>query len=73
MPEGTNFNHRHVWKSYGISGSSDGQLTVGDLRDAIAAYPDDAAVVFGICNHGEPLQFYRFKRRGDDVLSIEFG
>jgi hypothetical protein len=34
-----------------ISGSSDGHLTVGDLRDAIADLPD-AEVIFGTCNHG---------------------
>lgn len=36
-----------------ISGSSDGYLTVKDIRDAIAHLPDDAEVVFGSCEHGE--------------------
>jgi hypothetical protein len=73
MPEGINYNHRHIWKSYGISGSDDGYLTVGDIRDAIACYPDDAEVSFGICPHEEPLKFYRFHKRGEKVLGIEFG
>lgn len=72
MPKGINYNHRHAWKSYGISGSEDGILTVGDLRDAIAAYTDDTEVVFGPCEHGEPLKFYRFKSRGEKVIGIEF-
>lgn len=73
MPKGVNYNHLHVWRNYGISGSEDGRLTVGDMRDAIACYPDDAEIIFGVCEHGEPLKFYRFKERGENLLSIEFG
>ena len=70
-----NYNHLHVMKDhYGISSASeDYTLTVGDLRDAIARLPDDAEIVFGPCNHGEPLQFGRFKSRGPKILGIEFG
>lgn len=72
MPEGTNYNHLHVWTSYGISGSADGYLTVGELRNAIAAFPDDVEVIFGPDNSGEPLQFGRFKKRGSNIIAIEF-
>mgnify|MGYP001049360166 FL=1 len=68
-----NYNRQHVASGTMISGSGDGYLTVGDLRDAIAGLPDDAEVVFGPCSHGEPLSFHRFKMRGENLLSIEFG
>jgi len=71
--ETRNYNHEHVASGYVISGSADGFLTVGDIRDAIANLPDDAEIVFGTCNHGEPLKFGRFKTRGPKVLGIEFG
>jgi hypothetical protein len=69
----TNYNHRHVASGTVISGSGDGHLTVGDVRDAIAELPDDAEVIFGPCGHGDPLTFYRFKMRGENLISIEFG
>lgn len=68
----TNYNHRHVPSGTVIAGSPDGYLTAGDIRDAIADLPDDAEIGFGICNHGEPLKFWRFKMRGDNLLNIEF-
>lgn len=67
-----NYNHEHVFSGSVISGSGDGRLTVGDLRDAIAAFPDDAEVIFGVDSAGEPLTFGRFKTRGPKVLGIEF-
>ncbi|PSJ51363.1 hypothetical protein [Kumtagia ephedrae] len=73
MTERPNYNRQHVASGTVISGSGDGRLTVGDLRDAIAELPDDAEVIFGPCNHGEPQTFYRFKTRGENLLSIEFG
>lgn len=73
MTNEVNYNHSHIAKQGMISGSPDGYLTVGDLRDAIANLPDDAEVIFGPCQHGDTLQFYRFKMRGEKLLSIEFG
>lgn len=67
-----NYNRTHVPSGTMISGSPDGYLTVGDIRDAIANLPDDAEVVFGPCAHGQPHQFGRFKMRGERLLSIEF-
>ena len=61
MSEDINYNHLHRLSGTVIAGSSDGYLTVGDMRDAIAHLPDDAEITFGICEHGEPLRFYRFK------------
>jgi hypothetical protein len=56
-----------------ISGASEGFiLSVADMLDAIDRLPDDAEIVFGTCSHGEPLQFFRFKMRGEKTLSIEF-
>jgi len=56
-----------------ISGAPDGYvLTVADMRDALSNFSDDAEIAFGTCSHGAPLQFYRFKKRGDKVLGIEF-
>lgn len=69
-----NYNHRHQPSGMMISGADEGYvLTAGDIRDAIAYLPDDAEIVFGPCNHGEPLQFYRFESRGEKILGIEFG
>lgn len=69
-----NYNHRHHPSGTMISGADDGYvLTVGDMRDAIAHLPDDAEIIFGPCNHGDPLQFYRFKSRGEKIMGIEFG
>jgi hypothetical protein len=56
-----------------ISGAPEGYvLTVSDMRDALSNFPDNAEIAFGTCSHDTPLQFYRFKKRGDDVLGIEF-
>lgn len=68
----TKYNRQHVASGTVISGSADGYLTVGDLRDAISDLPDDAEVIFGPCTHGEPLKFSRFKMRGENLISIEF-
>ncbi|CDX39999.1 hypothetical protein MPLA_320014 [Mesorhizobium sp. ORS 3359] len=68
-----NYNREHVQTGGMISGGSEGHLTVGDVRNAIANLPDDAEVIFGTCDHGQPLTFYRFKMRGENLISIEFG
>lgn len=68
-----NYNHQHVATGSMISGSADGYLTVGDLRDAIANLPDSAEIMFGACMHAEQLKFRRFKMRGENLISIEFG
>lgn len=73
-PEKINYNHRHVHRGYVLSGASDGYvLTAQDMRDAIADLPDDAEIIFGPCNHGDEQHFYRFKTRGENLLSIELG
>ncbi|MES0100905.1 hypothetical protein [Mesorhizobium sp. M0019] len=71
MAEEKNYNREHIASGGMISGSSTGRLTVGDLRDAIAQLPDNADVIFGTCSHGDPLTFYRFKMRGESIISIE--
>lgn len=79
MTEKINYNHQHVASGFVISGTEH-PITVKDLRDAIAEYPDDTEVVWGSCNQcGTPLTFYRFKDRGSDpktgsqVLQIDVG
>lgn len=42
--------------------------TVGELRKALAAYPDDWQVIFG-CRE---LEFYRTKQRDTKLIQIEF-
>ncbi|MEM6901752.1 MAG: type II toxin-antitoxin system ParD family antitoxin [Pseudomonadota bacterium] len=51
-----------------ISGSGDGILTVGDMRNAIAFLDDNVELVMD----GES-RFNRFKWRGSDLLQMEFG
>jgi hypothetical protein len=69
-----NYNHLHTMKAHhGLSGVEKGYtLTIGDLRDAIARLPDEAELVFGPCQHGEEVSFYRFKPRGTNLIQIEF-
>lgn len=42
--------------------------TVGELRQALKNYPDNWQVIFGC----EELEFYRTKRRGEELVQIEF-
>lgn len=47
-------------------------LTVGELKKHIADLPSDMEITFGSSKYSKrPLIFYRFKRRGDDLLQIE--
>lgn len=48
------------------------ELTVKELNDAISAVDDSLEITFGSSRYSKrPLIFYRFKRRGDDLLQIE--
>ena len=42
------------------------KLTVGELKEELSAWEDDTEI------HFEGLEFYRFKRRGEKLLAIEF-
>ncbi len=42
-------------------------VTVGDLKRQLDSYPESAELHMG------GLQFYRLKRRGDDLVQLEFG
>ena len=45
-------------------------FTVGDLRRALAVFPDDRELTFGPAdNH---LTFYRTKARSEDMVNVEF-
>lgn len=67
----TNYNHTHRHSGGIISGTHAESITVGELRDALAEFPDDADVVFGGFPEGN-LMFYRFKTRGPKTLQMEF-
>lgn len=67
----TNYNHFHKPSGTVISGAHSESITVGDIRDAIAEFPDDAEVMFGGFPQGK-LMFYRFKTRGAKTLQMEF-
>ncbi|WP_414833592.1 hypothetical protein [Afifella sp. YEN Y35] len=45
----TNYNHLHKPRGRMVT-SSDGGLTVGDIRDAIAGFPDDTEVILSPCS-----------------------
>ncbi|RUX95824.1 hypothetical protein EN935_24625 [Mesorhizobium sp. M7D.F.Ca.US.004.03.1.1] len=72
MVERRNYNREHVATGWMRSGGG-GPLTVGDLRNAIADLPDHAEMIFGTCDHGQPLSFSCFKTRGESLIQIEFG
>lgn len=54
-----------------ISGSGDGRLTVGDIRDAIHDLDNDVEIIFGSTIAGDRLLFSRFKWRGEKLLQME--
>ena len=47
---------------------SDPKTTVGELRRQLEGWPDDMKLIFS--DNG--LDFYRFEKRGDDLLQMEF-
>lgn len=75
MSDATNFNHLHKLGPF-IS-STDGQITVGDVRNAIAHLPDDAEIHLGVCDCGCILELSGFKDRGGAISfntrCVEFG
>lgn len=46
-------------------------MTVGELRDRLKGYSDETEITFGSNIFGVPIIFYRFKRRGENLLQIE--
>jgi len=43
-------------------------ITVGDLKERLAAFPDDCLISFG----QDDLAFYRLKMRGENLVQVEF-
>lgn len=43
-------------------------ITVGDLKQQLAAFPDDYWIFFGC----DDLTFYRLKVRGEKLVQMEF-
>lgn len=41
------------------------RITVGELRERLRGYPDDAQITFGCTLDAVPLVFYRVKDRGN--------
>ena len=62
---GINYNHQH--KPGHMITSTSGQITVGDIRNAIASLPDDAEVHLGVCDCGCILRLAGFKGRGGAI------
>lgn len=54
-----------------VSCSTDGKLTVGMMRDAIAYLDDSVELEIGGISSGIPLDFQGFKWRSNDILQIE--
>jgi hypothetical protein len=44
------------------------KFTVGDLRRELADWPDDIELIFS----DDGLTFYRLKKRGENLLQMEF-
>jgi hypothetical protein len=43
-------------------------MTIGELKDELEDWPDNSEIIFGC----QELEFYRFKKRGDDTVQMEF-
>lgn len=60
---------------YGTAGhmrtGGEGPLTVGDIRNALHGLDADVEITFGSTMAGVPLEFYRFKWRGEKLLQME--
>ncbi|PZU85019.1 MAG: hypothetical protein DI528_13015 [Shinella sp.] len=50
----------------------DGGVTVGQLREALSLHHDDCTVIFGPDTQRNALRFYRVKKRGEELVQIEF-
>lgn len=66
-----NYNHEHKHSGGVISGAEMVSITVGQLRDALVEFTDDAEIIFGETGQGI-LMFYRFETRGTKTLQMEF-
>lgn len=70
MAKSMNYNRLHNPSGTVISGTN-GQVTVGDIRDAIAEYPDDTTVSLGVCGDcGAILRLSGFKSRGEKAIQF---
>jgi hypothetical protein len=49
----------------------DRRITVGRLREELSGYRATDEITFGCTMNGDPLVFYRVKRRGPDLAQIE--
>lgn len=73
MTNQTNYNHLHRLKERIRADFLDGELTVGDIRDAIALLPDDVKVIFGPTSiDPEPPVFRCFDLRDEKLLQLRF-
>jgi hypothetical protein len=69
-----NYNSRHIAGDMVVSIGSDVQMTIGDLRNAIARFPDDAAVLISPCSccwAVQRLTGFDVKGPGELLLNIE--
>jgi hypothetical protein len=63
-------NHPQIFFTRARVGDSHTQfkMTIGELRDELEDWPEGDEIIFGC----EELEFYRFKKRGDDTVQLEF-
>lgn len=60
----TEKNREALWEGAGV--------TVGQLRKELSLYSDDTLVAFGPDTQNYPLKFLRVKKRGEELVQIEF-
>ena len=65
-----NYNREHEWNGNYVSSGGGSTLTIGELRDAIAAYSDDVELQPMVCNCGMAVKIFGFKRRDNHVLFL---
>ena len=47
------------------------RITVAELMERLSEYAPDTEITFGSLLDCTPLQFYRVKRRGEDLVQVE--
>lgn len=63
----TTVNYNHLHKQGSVVSDTAGEITVGDIRNAIAHLPGDAEVLLGVCDCGCILKLSGFKDRGGAI------
>ncbi|MFN4125258.1 hypothetical protein [Pannonibacter indicus] len=64
-----NFNHLHQTGRPVITGTN-GRITAGDFRDALASLPDHAEILLQTTPSGERLKISGFDQKGPETLLL---